>query len=296
MRYSNNLLGSDIMDDHGKNSELDISTLSEALERPYSDIASEISHLHKLSNMIRRASKEHQAMKMKNFQIKDEDKDIERMLLDVFKHYIGDQFHNASDVIQQRLAEAMVLRRKRILYRRHRQEAAAKLLNTGLEISKTLPEPQQQASTAQVDPTQEDKQKIRAAEPVVAPSEIQSATTLQADKFKKAATSPSVGSAMTIALSGLETLRFPAAPGANAKRKYEQLKKERLAAYQTALDKLDKDSEINSPFDGQTSRAIAENDLKVTLEADIQALEEVTCPYCLEALPATEAWDHRKWR
>lgn len=284
------------MSGHGKNPELDVPALANALERPYSDIASEITHLHKLSNMIRRASKEHQALKMKNFQIKDEDRDIERLLLDIFKHYIGDQFHNASKVIQQRLAEAMVLRRKRILYRRHRQEAAAKLPNTSLEISNTLPQPQQQASATQVDPLQGDKQKIRAAEPVVAPSEIQSATTLQPDKFKKAATSPSVGSAMTIALSSLETLSFPAAPGANAKRKYEQLKKERLAAHQTALDKLDKDSEINPPYDRPNSRAIAENDLKVILEADIQALEEVTCPYCLEALPAIEAWDHRKWR
>lgn len=288
------------MDGRGKNSELDVSTLAEARERSYSDIASEISLLHNLSNTIRRASKEHQALKMKNFQIKDEDKDIERMLLDIFKRYIGDQFHNASNVIQQRLAEAMVLRRKRILYRRHRQEAAAKLSNKGLEISNTLlepqqQEPQQQASAAQVDPLQEDKQKSRAAEPVIAPSETQSATTFHPDNSKKAATSPSAGSATTVAPSDIETLDYPTAPGANAKRKYEQLKKERLAAHKALLERVAHKAMFKK-FDEQNLRAIAEKALESTLEADIQALEEITCPYCLEALSAIEVFDDRKWR
>ncbi|UKZ63527.1 uncharacterized protein TrAtP1_004757 [Trichoderma atroviride] len=105
---------------------------------------------------------------------------------------------------------------------------------------------------------------------------------------------------MTIALSDHETLSFPTAPGANAKQKFEQLKKERLAAHQTLLDKLDKaypnkDSKIFSRFD-RDSRAIAEKDLQDTLEADLGALGEITCPYCLEALPAIEVFDHRKWR
>lgn len=220
------------MDGHGKNPELDVPALTKALERSYSNIASEISRLNKMSNMIRRASKENQALKINNFQVKDEDEDVERTLLDHFKHHISDRFPIASNVIQQRLAEAMILRRKRILYWRYRQqEAAAKL---------TLSKPQPLVLSAQVDLPQEVKQETRAAEPVVASSEIQSAITLQPDKFKIAATSPSIGSAATIALSDHEILSFPAAPGANAKRKYEQLKKERLAAHKTALDKLDK--------------------------------------------------------
>ncbi|KAK1249938.1 hypothetical protein MKX08_009941 [Trichoderma sp. CBMAI-0020] len=189
---------SGIIDGHGKNPESDVSSLTKALKRSCSDVASEISHLNKLSNMIRRIS----------------------------------------------------------------------------------------------------KKKNKTTEPVVvAPSEIQSATTLQPDRFTIAAISPSVGSAMTVALSDHETLSFPTAPGANAKQKFEQLKKERLAAHQTALDKLDKaypnrDSKTFSRFDRHYSRAIAEKDLKGTLEADLQALGEITCPYCLEALPAIEAFDY----
>lgn len=259
----------DGMDGHGKNPELDVSIPAKALQRCYSDIASEISHLNKMSNVIRRASKENTALKMKNFRIEDEDKDIERTLLDIFNFHIRDRFPRASEIIQQRLAEAMIFRRKRILYWRYRQEAATK--------------------------------KSKAAEPVVASSEIQSATTLQPGKFKLAATSPSVGSAMTIALSGHETLDFPTAPGAGAKRKYEQLTKERLAAHKSMLDTFDKaysdkDSRENFRFDEQDSRTIAEKDLKVIMEADIQALGEITCPYYLEALPAIEVFDYRKWR
>lgn len=51
-------------------------------------------------------------------------------------------------------------------------------------------------------------------------------------------------------------------------------------------------------FDEQDSRTIAEKDLELEaiMEADIQALGEITCPYCLEALPAIEVFDHPKWR
>lgn len=293
------------MDGHGKNPESDVSIPTKALQGCYNDIGSEISLLNKMSNVIRRASKEDTAlkMKMKTFQIEDEDKDIERTLLGIFKHHINDKFPRASDTIQQRLAEAMIFRRKRILYWRYRQEAATKLLNADLNVSHTAPKPRPPISSAQIDTLQQNKQKSRAAEPVIASSEIQSATTLQPDKFKLAATSPSVGSAMTIALSDHETLDFPIAPGAAAKRKYEQLKMERLAAHNSMLDKFDKaypdrySREIYR-FDEQDSRTIAEKDLELEaiMEADIQALGEITCPYCLEALPAIEVFDHPKWR
>lgn len=290
------------MEGRNKNPEMDISVLAKALERSYGDIASEISHLNKMSNMIRRASKENQEFKIKNFQIKDEDKNAERTLLDNFKRHIGDRFPIASNIIQQRLAEAMILRRKRVLYWRYRQqEATMKLPKTDLNISNSLPELQPLVSPAQINIPQEDRQEIRATEPAVAPSRIQSATTLQPDKFKMVAKSSSVGSTMTIALGDHETLIFPTAPGANAKRKYEQLKKERLAVHKTALDRLDmgyldKGSRRSSRPGEQVSPAIANEDLKSTLEADLQAIGEITCPYCLEALPAIEVFDQRKWQ
>ncbi|KAL7922047.1 hypothetical protein ACQKWADRAFT_327374 [Trichoderma austrokoningii] len=279
-------VGSDTMDGHGKNPESDVSAQSKALGRSYSDIALEISHLNK-------------SLKIQNFQVKNEDKSVERILLDNFKHHIRDSFLIASSIIHQRLAEAMILRRKRILYWRYRQqEAATKFPNTPLINSQTLPEPQQLASTTQANLPQEDKQETRAAEPEVASSEIRRATTLQPDQFEIAATSPS---AMSIALSGHEALSFPTAPGADIKRKYEEIKKRRLAAHKYVLYKLDKaypddDSERNPLFDEQRARAIAEENLKITLEADLQALGEITCPYYLEAIPAIEVFDHRKWR
>ncbi|EHK41307.1 uncharacterized protein TrAtP1_004758 [Trichoderma atroviride] len=67
---------SNIIDGHVKNPESDVSDLTKPLERSCNDIASEIRHLHKLSNIIRRSGKENQALKMKNFQATDEDKNI----------------------------------------------------------------------------------------------------------------------------------------------------------------------------------------------------------------------------
>jgi hypothetical protein len=289
------------MDGHNRSPELDVLVLSKSLERSYSDIAVEISHLNKMSNMIRRASKESQVLKIKNFQAKGEDQNVERMLLNIFKRYINDKFPNASDIIQQRLAEAMVFRRKRILYWRYRQESATKLPKTGLDISSTLHELQTPVPPAQVDVPQEGKRETEAAELVVAFSEIQSATTLQPDKFKKAAMSPSIRSDKTIAVSGHEVLNFPTAPGANAKRKYEQLKKKRFAIHKVMLDKFN-EADFDDDFRGdarvhiQKLRAFAEKDFEDTLKADIQALGEITCPYCLEALPALEVFNDGKWR
>lgn len=136
--FSDNLIGSDIIDGHGKNPESDVSTLTKALERSHSDIASEISHFNKLSNMIRRTSKEHQTSKMKNIQVKDEDEDVERMLLYIFTGYISNKFPRASDIIQQRLAEAMILRRKRVLCDKSEAEVCGRLGNHVTSLLRSL--------------------------------------------------------------------------------------------------------------------------------------------------------------
>lgn len=127
--------------------------------------------------------------------------------------------------------------------------------------------------------------KIRMAGPTSTPSHIYTATTLAPDKFKLAALSPSVVSASnTIALGNHENLVFPPAPGFVSKQKYQRLKRERIAHYYGAVAR----EEITS----------IEADLKLehTLSLDLQAIGEITCPYCLYAIPAREVFDENKWQ
>ncbi|RYP30524.1 hypothetical protein DL767_006201 [Monosporascus sp. MG133] len=256
------------------------------LERSFGDVATEISRLNKISNTIRRASKEAQVLKASNFQIKDDDgNDVEPLLLGHFERYIGDRFPSISKTVQQRLARAMLLRRKRILYRRHRQGNTATLPQKAvLKASVTLPAAQPIVPSAQGNPKQDNGQVAAVPTTTIATSRIESATTLTPNKFKVASSSPSIISASkTVALGNHEALVFPPAPGIAAKRKYEQLKRRRVVDYHNAVSL-------------EETRSEAESKLNELLKSDLQAIGEITCPYCLYALPAQEIFDERKWQ
>lgn len=287
-----------------------LSAPNKALERSFVDIATEIRHLNKISNIIRRASKEDHNSKAKDFQIRDDEgNNVEQELLGHFRRHIRDRFPKISDTIQQRLASAMVLRRKRILYRRHRQgNMAIRPQETVPEASVTLPSTPMNPLSVQRR-TQRDKVPAAVVAPAIfAPSRIESATTLATEKYKKAASTPSVVSASnTVALGSHDTLIFPPAPGFAAKRKYERLKSKRLAIHQDALDRLaespatadsSQDILINRNASGMTSEQIAsaEAEIKDILKSDLQAVGEIMCPYCLYALPAELVFDERKWQ
>ncbi|KAL7928236.1 hypothetical protein V8C35DRAFT_318654 [Trichoderma chlorosporum] len=280
----------------------DLSPLDESLRRSLGDLAAEISHLYKMSNMIRRASKELHILKAKDFQIKDEDgNDVEPLLLNHYKRYIGDRFPTISHAIQARLAETMVLRRKRILYRRFRHgNTAIKLKQAAPQVSVTLPGAQ--VSAEQVNIQQQGNEDTEEAAPVNAPSHVKSATTLQPEKFKLAKSSPSVVStSMTVALGNHETLNFPTAPGIRAKRKYERLVKERLEAYSAVFntsDELSPGEYSTSPsiIDERDTQLSAEQHLKEALKSDLEAIGEITCPYCLYTLSAEEVFNEKKWQ
>ncbi|KAL7784311.1 hypothetical protein V8C37DRAFT_406360 [Trichoderma ceciliae] len=278
------------------------SVLDEAPGQCFGDIAIEISHLNKMSNLIRRASKETQILQASVFQIKDDDgNDVEPLLLLHFKRHIGDRFSTISDTIQQRLAHAMLLRRKRILYRRNRQgNVAIQLQETAPKVSISFPDSPPTIPSAQGNLRRDYRQSAGLATPMIAPSQIKSATTLQPDKFKVAALSPAaVSTTETVALGNHEFLNFPLPPGLTLKRKYEQLKSQRLADHQAELNKLKElyatlDSYENSTLIMDIAEKIAEaiisakEKLKDILKADLQAIGEITCPYCFYALPSEE--------
>ncbi|KAG5658601.1 hypothetical protein KAF25_010782 [Fusarium avenaceum] len=241
------------------------------------EIAAEIGRLNKISNTIRRASKDTQALTTSKFSIKDDEgNNVEETLLNNFKRHINDRFPTIGETIQERLACTMLLRRKQILYRRHRQDSVyAKAQDTIPAVSIMFPTAKAVVSLAQ------SKSKQPAT---TAPSQIQSATTLAPDKFKIAASTPSVISASkTIAFRSHESLVFPPAPGHAVKKRYDKLKSQRLAEYEQSLN-------------SEKSEANKKSTVQELLANDLQSLGEITCPYCLCALPAEEAFDEKKWQ
>ncbi|KAM0259352.1 hypothetical protein ACHAQJ_003384 [Trichoderma viride] len=157
---------SEALERHAKGPETHLSSvLDEGVWQLLGDIATEISHLNKISNIIRRASQETHNLQAKDFQIKDEEgNDVESLLLDHYKHYISNRFPTASVTIQKRLASAMILRRKRILYKRFRHG------NMAIQPTKVVPN---LTFTLPNSLRHEDNQKDNAL------SRIKSATTLQ---------------------------------------------------------------------------------------------------------------------
>ncbi|KAJ4172036.1 hypothetical protein NW754_007634 [Fusarium falciforme] len=259
----------------------DISTTTnDWLGQSFLDIAAEITRLNKISNTIRRASKDTQVLKASNFQIKDEEgQNVEPLLLNHFEHHIGDWFPGISETIRQRLARAMLLRRKRILYRRHRQgNTSIRSENAIPQTSVTLPDAQPAAESSLQTTSKKKGEKAAVSRPPskVAPSQVKSATTLAPEKFKMVSSSPSVVSASrTIASGKHQVLAYPPAPGFAAKRRYEKLKSQRM------IEAAEKSTEPS---------------LQELLESDLRAIGEITCPYCLYALPAAEVFDERKWQ
>lgn len=232
-----------------------------------------------------RASKEIQTQKANNFRIEDDDgNDAEPMILGIFEHYVGDRFPNISKNIQQRLVRAMIMRWKRVLHRRHRQGIAA------TKPKKIVPKAIiEMTAVQQTDPLANARTKPGTGKNIpisaftTAPSLVQSATTLDPHKFKKASLSPSVVSeSKTIALDDHETLIFPSAPGMATKQKYEEIRSQREAEYKKEIEANGITMDARSKFER----------LK---RSDLEAIGEVTCPYCLYALPAEVMFSEQKW-
>lgn len=253
--------------------------MAQTFERAVHRIADQISLLHKLSNTIRRASKDVQNVEAEKAPriCDDEGNDAEDFLRQVFAHYIQDRFPTTSQTIQQRLASTMVLRRKRILYRRSRYG------NNPIHVSNRLAPPVVTVPRAQ--PTAQSRKKDAHPETTDSRSQThslnkslaQSATTLAAKNFHKASTPSLVSVSKTVALGSHEYLVFPTAPTAIIKKKHRQLMKERERGSIDIKRRLDS----QDPQDWEDA---------------IDAVGEVVCPFCFHALPARDVVNEMSWK
>ncbi|KAH7006423.1 hypothetical protein EDB82DRAFT_493554 [Fusarium venenatum] len=257
-------------------------------------LRNDITLLHKISNTIRRASKETQNIKAsEDFIIEDDEgNDTEPFLRQLFINYIHDRFPGINEAIRIRLADSMVLRRKRILYRRKRYGTA----------SIRLPEPVAKPVISHPrfgmsnDETHVVKRRaVEAPARSNAQSVTKTATTLSPEKFKRAVAPSVISISKTVALSGAEELSFPPAPTASLMRKYNRMKREieRQGDEPGLQTSEEKGGEQENK---RIERMKRKTELSEAWNSCVEAVAEVTCPYCFHVLPIRDVIDDTKWK
>lgn len=258
------------------------------------ELRNDITLLHKTSNTIRQASKESQNIKaVEVFKIRDDEgNNAEPFLRQLFFNYIRDRFPGTNEDIRERLADTMLLRRKRILYRKERYGKTSIRLPQAVAkpaISHPRPEPIEEATQESVKrrvveaPSQSSKQSV-----------TKTATTLSPEKFKKAAAPSVVSLSRTVALSSTDELCFPPPPTACLMRKYNEAKKD-IEKQEDDLNysKLDVEECQQKLEEAAFKR---EKDLTEAWNSCIEAVAEVTCPYCFHILPIRDVINENKWK
>lgn len=298
-----------------------IETSKAELEAAVQQVANDISLLHQLSNTIRQAGRESQNAKANSlFEIKDaEGNNIERILEARFLHNLTDKFPGCDDQLRQRLAATILLRRKRILYRRSRRPKAPptwlpivsepevrQTLSPGRSM--TLVEDQQQETGPAETHTLKRKPSMVRSQAMT----TKTTTTLDPEKLRPP-TAPSVMSvSKTIPLNSHDDLIFPPPPRAAILECFRELKASRRARHQARLLALP-NFELYNAHEGkppslhvedvlalQTQIQDAERDLQMGIDADLKMCKnmetEVLCPYCLCTLSSTDMKSEGKWR
>ncbi|KAJ5980058.1 hypothetical protein N7481_007356 [Penicillium waksmanii] len=275
-----------------------------AIPRLRRAVAVQIALLHRLSNTIRRASSETQHAKVSIASIirDEEGNDVESCLEIVFANYIRDKFRNMDTKLLGRMVSAMILRRKRILYKRSRFSHGALKVPSATPLPKATPPPMTAAQQTAIS-----NPEISSASPP-APAELPeksqtgfSATTLAVEKFVKASAPSTVSVAKTIALSSHEALPFPVAPLGRVRQRYKRMRKAREEEYRLYLQYLsDGFATQQSPSSIDGLKRKAEGNLKQDLhtywDLCVDAIGEITCPFCFYAIPAREMHNDAKWK
>ncbi|KAK2787325.1 hypothetical protein FQN53_005484 [Emmonsiellopsis sp. PD_33] len=303
----------------GYNQESKISAIN-SIDAVVTDISGEISLLHQLSNTIRKAGSEgHNLKAATSFVIKDEHgNDVGPIFLSHFAMgIIQRKFPGCDKAIQTRLAAAMLLRRKRILYRRSRYGQSP---SRNTPSAPQMMTPQRGIAKADFQPTQHQsfsrslgQPEVSGAKltPSIAESRTMTATTIRMDEWKKASTPSVISESKTISLNHQEELEFPPAPTRPLLRKFRTLKGQRRAKHQDRLNLLPnfalyQQYNGNPPLKPNILDQLKcdilnlESDLEQEIERDrkdcYNSNVEVVCPYCCCALPSADVMNDRKWR
>ncbi|EXM18859.1 hypothetical protein RAB80_009145 [Fusarium oxysporum f. sp. vasinfectum] len=268
-------------------------------------VSREITLLHKITNTIRRASKDTQNSRAaEGFKIRDDEgNDVGTFLQEIFLRYVNDRFPVASEEIRKRLASSMVIRRKRLLYRRERYGKKPIQLPQ-ITSAPRISHPEPDIITPLDDAERPAKRRIVAAPTQSVVHSTATATTLSPERFRKAAAPSVVSVSKTVKLSDNDDAVFPPAPTRalmqrynNTKRDIEDRYKQRLLTiygYHEGVELTDLVSgDAREILDAQLVRDSA---LAKAWDDCVEAVGEVTCPYCFHVLPIREVTDDLKWK
>lgn len=299
-----------------------IETESSEFEAVIQRVASDISLLYQLSNTIRKAGRESQNSKATSlFEIQDaEGNNIEKILEARFLHNLTDKFPGCNEQLRQRLAATILLRRKRIMYRRSRRPK-----DCASRISGWQPEPEGRQTLGverSIVPVELKQQKTGPAEthtlkrkPSMVQSQVRTAettTTLDPERPRPPIAPSILSMAKTIPLNSHDDLVFPPSPRAAVVEWFHKLKTMRRARHKARLRALPNYA-IYDAYNGEPTSLTAEDvstlrtqikeaerDLQMGIDADLKMCKntetEVLCPYCLCALSSTDMKSKEKWR
>ncbi|RSL68855.1 hypothetical protein CEP53_002420 [Fusarium sp. AF-6] len=285
-----------------KTQEEVLEKVPEDLNQAIEAISKELTLLHKFTNTIRRASKEKQNVEAeKSFKIKDEEgNDAEPFIRQLFSNQIRDRFPGVSDNIQQRLANSMVLRRKRILYRRKRYDKKP-IRPPELPLPPRVSAPKVKPNVGvQRQPIKQ--QTVPAPTPSTVPSVPQTARTLVAEKFQQAAAPSVISVSKTVALSSHDQLQFPPAPCGALMKRYRRFKKDQEEQLKVTLGDIPGYFGPKAPPAPGARDAVRKHRAshKQTLDDYwddcLRAVGEVVCQFCFYALPVRDVVQESKWR
>ncbi|KAL3472857.1 hypothetical protein BJX99DRAFT_234764 [Aspergillus californicus] len=289
-----------------------------SLDTVLNDITEQINLLHQLSNMIRKASSTKQNIKAANsFVLRDEHgDDYGPRFRNLFAlAIIRRSFPQCPESIQDRLADAMLLRRKRILYR-YLRYGKSPLKSTASAPTKIMPISRNTQSVPQNSYQQSvigtaDLQPVTGTAPSVTGSRAITATTLDMKQWREVSATPSVVSqSTTIQLTHDENLSFPAGPKISLLRRLKVLKADRLAYLQGQLDSIPnyhlfQQHDGHPPLEVEIVEQIRReiHALTAKTEAEIERDRrlchtgnmEATCPYCCCTISSATAIDNNKW-
>ncbi|KAL9573938.1 hypothetical protein ACKAV7_001930 [Fusarium commune] len=266
-------------------------------------LSSEITLLHKITNTIRRASKDiHNSKAAEGFKIRDDEgKDAGPFLHKIFSHYICDRFPGARNSIRERLASSMVLRCKRLLYRRERYGKNPIQLPQ-IASAPRISHPEPDIIIPLDDAERPAKRRMMAAPAQSVVHSTATATILSPERFRKAA-APSVVS-KTVEISDNDGDVFPPAPIRTLMQRFKKAKQAIEDGHKKTLSAItgyDEGAELFAPFSQNDQRIIdakraRDRALAKAWDDCIEAVGEVTCPYCFQVLPVREVIDDLKWK
>ncbi|KAL8348371.1 hypothetical protein RB598_001599 [Gaeumannomyces tritici] len=283
----------------------DAPIIEEMLDRVLQGMAGEISMLFSVSNIIRRASRESQ-----NIKADEENTEVDPLLQQRFLWHVRGRFptpHEDPDKdltpeqlterlgwerLTERLASTMLLRRKRVLYRRSRY-GSNPIRTKGAERptvqfpmatgdNKALHKPVLSRAIPSLDRSTSDARSH-------APSTVSfghSATTLSQKRFQKASTLSVISASRTVALTNQDALDFPQPPLSCFDEQYQKKVEQEWRKFIEGLEEILGDIGTSTASERMVGAVEAlDLALKEAFQACITKVVEFTCPICFHTLP-----------